>query len=128
MFVERLGEDENVVKVDDDHTLMDKVTEEFVHHGLERCGRIGETEEHDGRFEEAHIGAECGLPFVALLNAHMVVTPADIQLRKVTSTLKPTLAVCCFALVTTNSLYCCRFKRDKRLCSFVTKLHDKQPW
>ena len=39
-------------------------------------------------FEEAHIGAECGLPFVALLNAHIVVTPADVQLRKVASTLK----------------------------------------
>ena len=37
------------------------------------------------------------------------------------------LAVCCFALVTTNSLYCCSFNRDKELCSFITKLHDKQP-
>ena len=37
------------------------------------------------------------------------------------------LAVCFLALVTTNSLYCCRFKRDKGLCSVVAKRCNKGP-
>ena len=72
MLVKRLSEDENVVKVDNDDAFVDEVAEQLIHHGLERSRRIGKAEEHDGWFEEAHVGTECSLPLVAFFDADLI--------------------------------------------------------
>jgi hypothetical protein len=57
--------------------------EDLVHHGLERCRGVGQSEVHDEGFKEPAIGVKHGLPLVAFLNPHVVVTPSHVQLREV---------------------------------------------
>ena len=46
---------------------------------MEGGGGIGHPEEHDCRLVQSFIGDEGGLPFVAFFDAHVVITPADIE-------------------------------------------------
>ena len=47
VFLERLGKDEDIVQVNYHDARVNEVTEQLVHHRLERSGRVGESEEHD---------------------------------------------------------------------------------
>src|ERR1700677_1427637 len=80
MFLEILGENENIVHVDDDVSFVNEVFQNGVHHGLERGGRIGESEEHDRWLKAASIGGKGGFPFVSFLDAKIVVSPPKIHL------------------------------------------------
>ena len=76
------GEDKEVVHINDKPSFGNHVTERVVHEPLE-CGRgIGKSKEHYRRFEEAFVCDEGGLPLVAILDADIVVPPADIKLGK----------------------------------------------
>jgi len=55
----------------------------MVHHGLEGCGGVCESEEHHEQFKQASIGTECRLPFIALLHPDVVVTPSDVEFGEV---------------------------------------------
>ncbi len=59
----------------------DNVTVYEVHHGLKGCWRIGKSEIHDCRFEEAVSGFERCLLFVSLTNAYVIIPPSDVELR-----------------------------------------------
>src|SRR5258707_4747159 len=78
-------ENENVIHIDDNTTFSDKLSENVVHHRLESGWTIGQTEKHHQGFEQSLIGNESGLPFIAFLNPHVVVTPSNIQLCEVFS-------------------------------------------
>ncbi|KAG5726821.1 hypothetical protein E4T56_gene586 [Termitomyces sp. T112] len=49
-------------------------------------GAIGETEEHNKWFKQLPVGPEGCLPFVFLLDVHIVVTPPDVQFCEVLHT------------------------------------------
>ena len=49
---------------------------------MEGGGRIGEAEKHDHWFEEASVGFESGFPLITITNANVVISPANVQLRK----------------------------------------------
>src|ERR1700677_4896371 len=80
MFLEILGEKENIIHVDDDVSFVNKIFQDGVHHSLERGGRIGKSEEHDCRFKAASICSKGGFPFVSFLDAKIVVSPPKIHL------------------------------------------------
>jgi hypothetical protein len=80
--------DEDVIQVDTDYTLDDKILENVIHHGLEGGWAVSETEEHHQRFEKSSVGVECSLPFITFLDADIVVPPADIKLGEVACTSK----------------------------------------
>ncbi|KAG5734891.1 hypothetical protein E4T56_gene13754 [Termitomyces sp. T112] len=86
VFQDEMNED--VVKVHAHYTLHNEVLEDVVHHGLKGGGAIGETKEHNKWFEQPLVGLEGCLPFVSLLNAHIVVTPLDIQFCEVSRALE----------------------------------------
>ncbi|KAG6875732.1 hypothetical protein C0993_007748, partial [Termitomyces sp. T159_Od127] len=44
---------------------------------------IGESKEHDKQFKQPLIGPEGSFPLISFLNAHIVVTPLDIQFGEV---------------------------------------------
>src|ERR1700722_7565645 len=73
------GEDQDVVQVDSDLVVDDKILEDFVHHGLECCGGIGEAEKHNKRFKQSSGGSESGFPLITFLNADVVVSPLNIE-------------------------------------------------
>ena len=63
--------------------LHDEVLEDIVHHGLECCWTVGESEEHDKRFKEATVCAKGSLPLITILYPHIVESPPHIQLGEV---------------------------------------------
>ena len=76
-----LGEDNNVVNVDDYNVF--HVGEDFVHHGLEHSRGVAESEEHDCGFIGSSMADERGLLFVTLLDSYIVVTPLTVYLCEV---------------------------------------------
>jgi len=54
--------------------------EGIIHELLESGGGIGETEEHDGGFEEAFVGNKGGFPLVSVFDSDIVIAPSDIEL------------------------------------------------
>jgi len=43
---------------------------------------VGEAKEHNGRFKEAFVGDEGGLPLMSVFDADVVVTPSDVKLSE----------------------------------------------
>ena len=76
------GEDKEVVHINDKPSFGDHVSEGVVHESLESCRRVGKSEEHYCRFKEALVRDEGSLPLVAVLDANIVVPPANIKLSK----------------------------------------------
>ncbi|KAG5349253.1 hypothetical protein C0989_004994, partial [Termitomyces sp. Mn162] len=77
------GVNEDVIKVHAYYTLCNEVPEDVVHYGLEGGWAVGETKEYDEQLEQSPVGLEGCLPLVSFLNAHIVVTPLDIQFSEV---------------------------------------------
>ncbi len=68
-----------VVHVDCYVTLVNKVSEDCVHHRLKGGRQVSEAEEHDGRFIEPFVGDKCHLPSVFWLNEYFVVSPLNVN-------------------------------------------------
>jgi len=69
----------HVVHVHCQPSFLDFVLEYGIHHCLEGGGGVGHPKEHDHGFVQSFIGDEGGLPFVAFLDAHIVITPVDVK-------------------------------------------------
>ncbi|KAG5348761.1 hypothetical protein C0989_008445 [Termitomyces sp. Mn162] len=78
--------DEDVVKVYTHYALCYEVPKDVIHHGLKGSGAIGESKEHNKQLEQFPVGLEGSLPLVSFLDAHIVVTPPDIQFSEVLCT------------------------------------------
>jgi hypothetical protein len=88
MFFNGLRENENVIEVNTNDALQDKVLKDFIHHHL-KCGRtVRKTKEHYQGFEQPVIHPKCALSLIALLHPNIVVAPSDIQLCEVATVVK----------------------------------------
>ncbi len=67
-----------VVHVYHEGSSCDLFVEYGVHHGLERCRRVGESEEHYCWFKQSSIGYEGRLVSVFFHYLHCVVSPTDV--------------------------------------------------
>ncbi|KDQ32417.1 hypothetical protein PLEOSDRAFT_1034529, partial [Pleurotus ostreatus PC15] len=85
MLFARLGVDQDVVQIDNNHTFHNELPEQVVHHGLEGRRAVGQSEEHHQRFEESARSPKCGLPLITLLDPDIVETPPDVELGEVAS-------------------------------------------
>ncbi|KDQ25396.1 hypothetical protein PLEOSDRAFT_1045877, partial [Pleurotus ostreatus PC15] len=85
MLFARLGVDQNVIQIDNDHTFHNELPEEVVHHGLEGRRAVGQSEEHYQQLEESARSPKHGLPLVTLLDLDVVETPLDVELGEVAS-------------------------------------------
>ncbi len=83
-----LSENEDVIHVDAYKAILDQIREDVVHHCLEGCWTVCESEEHHQGLEHAPVHPERGLPLVSLPDSHIVISPPHIQLRKVPGTLQ----------------------------------------
>ena len=79
---------EDVVHEADGTPLVDEVSEDIIHHGLECCWGVAEAEEHDKWFIQPTIRLEGCLIFISLLNADIVETPLQVELGKVLGSLQ----------------------------------------
>src|SRR3981189_3102573 len=83
MFLQRCCKDKNVVEIDGDDTLGDKVFENLVHHRLEGRRAVGQSEVHHERFKQTTIRSKRRFPFIAFFYPHVVIPPADVELGEV---------------------------------------------
>src|SRR6266702_4929650 len=80
------GGDSDVIHIDADccsegFMFEDDVTVNIVHHGLERCWRVGESEIHNCGFEKSISGFKHHFLFVSFADSYVVITPSDVKLR-----------------------------------------------
>ena len=78
------GGDSNVVHVNSDSrterfVFEDGVVVNIVHHCLERCWRIGESEIHDRRFEKSISGFKRCLLFISFANTYVIIPPSNVK-------------------------------------------------
>src|SRR3981189_2089252 len=83
MFFQRHCKDEDVVEINGDDTLGDKVFENLIHHHLEGRRAVGQSEVHHERFKQTTISSKRRFPFIAFFYPHIVIPPADIELGEV---------------------------------------------
>lgn len=83
-----LVEHENVVKVNDKVALINEIGKDGVHKGLKSGRGIAKAEGYDQQFEKAKGAFEGGFPFITLANTDIVISPMDIEFRKIAGTLK----------------------------------------
>src|SRR3981189_1396758 len=83
MFLQRCCKDKNVVEIDGDNTLGDKVFKNLVHHRLEGRRAVGQSEVHHKRFKQTAISSKCRFPFIAFFYSHIVIPPVDVELGEV---------------------------------------------
>ena len=87
MFCKRaFGEDHDVINVDDYDVF--HVSENLVHHGLERSRGVAESEEHDSGFIGSSVADERGFPFVSFFDLYVVVSPSKVYLCEVLRSLE----------------------------------------
>ena len=78
-----LIEHEDVVHEADGTPLVDEVSEDIIHHGLEHCWGVAEAKEHDKWLIQPTVCPEGCLIFVSLLNADIVETPPQVEFGEV---------------------------------------------
>ena len=84
MTVGVVGEDEDVIEVDNDADVQE-VLEDVVHEPL-KCGRgVGESERHHEPFEGSVSCLERGLPLIALRDTYQVIRMTEVDLSVDTS-------------------------------------------
>lgn len=69
------GEDKEIAHIDDKPSLSDHIPEVIIHKSLKGGRKVGESEEHNGGFEEAFMGNESCFPFVTIFDLDVVVFP-----------------------------------------------------
>ena len=79
VFREGGGVDKDVIHVAYDFATVDELTKDVIHHCLECCRGVAQSEEHDGWFKQASVSSKCGLPLVALLDPHIVEPPVEVK-------------------------------------------------
>ena len=62
--------------------LCDDIFVDLIHHGLEGCRGVTESEEHDCGLKESIACFERCFVFIALFDAYIVIPPAHIELSK----------------------------------------------
>ena len=66
--------------VNDEPSFSNHILEGVIHELLEHCRGVSEFEEHYGWFKECFVGDKGSFPLVAVFDADVVVTPADVKL------------------------------------------------
>src|SRR5712664_1688814 len=72
------AEDEDVIHVDDYDSFVYELSEDVIHHRLERCQTVSETKEHDKGFGQASVCLKGRLPLISVFDPHIIVSPPDV--------------------------------------------------
>ena len=73
------GVDPQVIHVDLYPFLLQHVHKNIIHECLKCRGGIAKSKEHDCGFKESHGGNESGFPLILLLDADIIVFPANVK-------------------------------------------------
>src|SRR5260370_29753685 len=76
---EGAGVDEDIIHIAYGLTIVDEVSEDIVHHHLECCRGVTQSEEHDGWLKQPLVSLECSLPLIPFLNLHVIESPLEVK-------------------------------------------------
>ena len=76
---EGVGVDKDIVHIAYDLTVVDEISEDIVHHCLEHCRGVTQSEEHDGWLKQSSVSSEHSLPLILFLDLHVVESPSEIK-------------------------------------------------
>jgi hypothetical protein len=88
MFIQGASENQDVIEIDRDNSLYNKVLEDLIHHSLECHWTIGETKVHYQGLKEALVGVEWHLPLVTLSDTDIIVSLVHIELGEIVCALE----------------------------------------
>src|SRR5713101_7644499 len=80
MLFHCLGGNDNVIHIDEYKSCVNEILEEFIHHRLECCRRVGKIKEHHQGFKHSFVCLEGNFPFISFLDSNIVVSPLYIKL------------------------------------------------
>jgi hypothetical protein len=83
MLFNRFHEYEDIVEVDTNHAIHNKILKDVIHHGLKGRGGVRESKKDHQGLEEASVYTKRCLPLIALLHAHIVIPPSYMEFREV---------------------------------------------
>src|SRR6266446_132720 len=76
---EGAGVDKDIIHIAYGLAIVDEISEDIVHHHLEHCGGVTQSEEHDGWLKQPLVSSECSLPLVPFLDPHVVEAPSEVK-------------------------------------------------
>ena len=76
---EGVGVDKDVIHIAYDLTIVDEILEDIIHHCLECCRGVTQSEEHDGWLKQSLVSSKCSLPLIPFLDPHIVESPSEIE-------------------------------------------------
>ena len=76
---EGAGVDEDIIHIAYGLTIVDEISEDIIHHHLECCRGVTQSEEHDGWLKQSLVSLECSLPLIPFLDPHIVESPSEIK-------------------------------------------------
>src|SRR5260370_17134498 len=79
VFREGGGVDEDVVHVAYDFAMVNELMKDVIHHCLECHRGVAQSKEHDSWFKQASVSPECTLPFITLLDPHLLEPPPELN-------------------------------------------------
>ena len=74
-----IGEDEEVIHIDNEPSFGNHVSERVIHKSLEGGRGVAKSKEHDSWFEEPLVSDKGSLPLVSLLDPNIVISRPDIH-------------------------------------------------
>ena len=79
VFREGVRVNEDIIHIAYHLTVVDELMEDIIHHCLECCRGVTQSEKHDGWFKQPLVSSECGLPLVIFLDLHVIESPVEIE-------------------------------------------------
>src|SRR5260221_14536533 len=76
---EGVGVDKDIVHIAYGLTIVDEILEDIVHHHLECCRGVTQSEEHDSWLKQPSVSSECSLPLIPFLDPHVVESPLEVK-------------------------------------------------
>ena len=76
---EGAGVDKDIIHIAYDLAIVDEISEDIVHHHLECCGGVTQSEEHDSWLKQSSVSSEHSLPLIPFLGPHVVESPSEIE-------------------------------------------------
>jgi len=74
-----VGVDKDIIHIAYDLTIVDEILEDIIHHHLEHCRGVTQSEEHDGWLKQSLVSSEHSLPLIPFLDPHVVESPSEIE-------------------------------------------------
>src|SRR5258708_112013 len=76
---EGAGVDEDIIHIAYGLAIVDEVSEDIVHHRLECCRGVTQSEEHDRWLKQPSVSSERSLPLIPFLDPHVIESPSEVK-------------------------------------------------